>query len=235
MKRIIVVTLALVLSIAGYAVPAQAAVWKSSITFNASPEPVAAGGQVTLAGKAGFTNAGNAGIVRFYFRRSTASTFTYIAATKTTATGAYSLKTRQSTSGHWKATYGGNSIRKPVTSIVDYVEARALRTVISTRFSRTGTGNYKSAVSTWYTDRSAKVSIRVTCAEATEYNFLSVYWTGHPTWSFDYARFDFTGTSRTGTSFIYPDEKTGYIEIATQDGCSWTVTVTQVVQAYVAV
>ena len=73
------------------------------------------------------------------------------------------------------------------------------------------------------------------CAEASEYNFLSVYWTGHPAWSFDYARFDFTGTSRTGTSFIYPDERTGYIEIATQDGCSWTVTVTQAVQAYVAV
>ena len=235
MKRIIVITLAAVLSIVGYAVPAQAAVWKSSITFNASPEPVAAGGQVTLAGKAGFTNAGNAGIVRFYFRRSTASSFTYIAATKATATGAYSLKTRQSTSGYWKATYGGNSIRKPVASIVDYVEAKALRTVASTRFSRTGTGTYKSAVSTWYTDRSAKVSIRVSCAEASEYNFLSVSWTGHPAWSFDDARFDFTGTSLTGASFIYPDEKTGYIEIATQDGCAWTVTVTQTIQAYVAV
>ena len=63
MRRIIVAILALVLGIAGYAVPAQAAVWTSSITFNASPEPVAAGGQVTLAGKAGFIDPGFSGHV----------------------------------------------------------------------------------------------------------------------------------------------------------------------------
>ena len=235
MKRILVVTLAIILAAVGFAAPARAAVWKSTISFNASPEPLAAGGQVTLSGKAGFTSSGNSSTVRFYFRRSTATTFTYITSTRTTATGAYVLKTRQSTSGYWKAIFGGNTIRKAATSSVDYVEAKAWRTVTSTRFSRSGTGDYTSAVSTWYADRSAKVAVRVTCTQASDYNFLSVYWTGHPTWGYDTATFDFTGTSRTGSSFIYPDEKTGYIEIATQDGCSWTVTVTQVVKAYVAV
>jgi hypothetical protein len=229
------VTVALVLGIVGFAVPAQAAVWTSTISFNAGPEPLTAGGLVTLAGRAGFTNAGNAGIVRFYFRRPAATTFTYIGATKTTTTGAYTFKTRQSTSGYWKATYGGNAIRKPVTSAVDHVEAKAWRTVTSTRFAGTGTGDYKSPVRTWYTDRAAKVSVRVTCPQASEYNFLSVSWTGHPTWSFDHAGVDFTTASATGSSFIYPDEKTGYVAISTQDGCAWTVTITQAVRAFVVV
>lgn len=227
-----------VVALAGVALvppPAQAAPHASTIAFNAHPEPIAAGSSVTLSGKAGYGSSGNAAAIRFYFRRFNATSYTLIASTTATSSGAFSKTAKQTTSGYWKAVYAGNSARRPATSSIDYVEARAWRNVPSTRFSRSGTGDYKSAVLSWYTDRAAKVTVRETCAEASEYNFIRVHWTGHPTWGADSASFDFTGTSTSGSSYIYPDEKTGYIEVTTQDGCSWTVTITQTVRAYVKV
>jgi hypothetical protein len=49
------------------------------------------------------------------------------------------------------------------------------------------------------------------------------------------ASFDFGGAAIAKSQFVYPDEKTGYIEISTQAGCSWTVTITQTVRSYVKV
>jgi proteasome accessory factor C len=46
----------------------------------------------------------------------------------------------------------------------------------------------------------------------------------------------FKGTaSAEGTRYLYPDERTGYIEVATQSDCTWGITITQTVRAYVAV
>ena len=217
------------------AAPAQAMLYTSSISFNASPEPLAAGSFVTLSGTAGYKSSGNVAAVRFYFRRHNGTAFTLIGTTSAVSTGAFKLQVKQSTSGTWKAVYAGNSIRKPVTSNLDYVEAKAWRNVVSNRFSYTGVGDYTSPVLTWYTDRPAKVSVQVQCTEASPFNFYGVAWFGHPNWGFDDARFDFTGTSTSGSSFIYPDQRTGYIDIVTQDGCTGTVTVSQVVRAYVKV
>jgi hypothetical protein len=236
MTRLLAVLAAVVLGVTGLVQPAQAAVWKSAISFNASPEPVAAGGFVTLSGTAGFTKSGNEGVVRFYFRRANSTAFTYIVSAKTRSNGAYSTRTRQSTSGHWKAVYGGNAIRKPVTSAVDYVEAKAWRNVVRTRFKRSDTGNYTGPVSQWATDRSATMSAKVTCAQASPYNFFNVYWTGKPVWGSSAVELSFKGgATAAGARYLYPDEKTGYIEIATQDDCTWTVTITQTVRAYVVV
>jgi hypothetical protein len=236
MIRLLSVLMAAALGAACLSQPAQAAVWTSSISFNASPEPVAAGGYVTLSGTAGFTKSGNEGVVRFYFRRANATAFTYIAAAKTMSNGAFSARTRQTTSGHWKAVYAGNAIRKPVTSVVDYVEAKAWRDVVRTRFKRSDTGNYTGPVASWATDRSATMSAKVTCAEPSPYNFFNVYWTGKPVWGSSAVELAFKGgASATGTRYLYPDEKTGYIEIATQDDCTWTVTITQTIRAYVVV
>ncbi len=216
--------------------PVEAAISNSSITFNASPEPLTAGGTVTLSGKAGYGNSNNASTVRFYFRRHNATTYTLITSTSTSSSGGFSKQTRHTTSGYWKAVYAGNAARRPVTSTVDYVEAKAWRNINSVRFTHHATASdYKSPVKTWYTDRSARVSAQVTCTRASEYNFLSVTWNGHPEWGFEHASFDFTGTSTSGASYIYPDQRTGYMEISTQAGCSWTVTVTQAVRAYVKV
>lgn len=236
MSRLLAVLATVVLGVTGLVQPAQAAVWTSSISFNASPEPVAAGGMVTLSGTAGFTKSGNQGVVRFYFRRANTTAFSYIVSAKTAANGAFSVRTRQSTSGHWKAVYGGNSIRKPVTSVVDYVEAKAWRNVVRTRFKRSDTGNYTGPVTAWATDRSATMTATVNCAEASPYNFLNVYWTGKPVWGSSAVELAFKGgASAKGTRYLYPDETSGYIEIATQDDCTWTVTITQTVRAYVVV
>ncbi len=236
MIRLLSVLAAVVLGATGLVQPAQAAVWTSAISFNASPEPVAAGGFVTLAGTAGFTKSGNEGVVRFYFRRADATTFTYITVAKTSSSGAFSMRTKQTTSGHWKAVYAGNSIRKPVPSVLDYVEAKAWRNVVRTRFKRSDTGNYTGPVTAWATDRSATMSAKVTCTEASPYNFFNVYWTGKPVWGSSAVELAFKGgAAAAGTRYLYPDEKTGYIEIATQDDCTWTVTITQIVRAYVVV
>src|SRR4051812_47504340 len=111
----------------------------------------------------------------------------------------------------------------------------AWRTVTSTCFSRGAPATTRAPSVPGTPNVPLKVTARVTCAQASEYNFLSVTWTGRPDWVFANAGFHFTGTSRTGSSFIHLDGKTGYIEVATQDGCSWTVTITQVVRAYVPV
>ncbi|MCA2212818.1 hypothetical protein [Jidongwangia harbinensis] len=239
MKRLLqlmLIPLVAVLGATTLAAPAQAAPWTSSISFNASPEPLAAGGQVTLSGKAGYTKSGNAGIVRFYFRRTNATAFTYITWGRTSASGAFLVRTRQTTSGYWKAVYGGNAIRKPATSGADHVEAKAWRYVTAVRFRHTDTGDYTGPVVNWSTDRSATVTARVNCPAGSINNFFYVYWTGKPAWGTSSVELPFKGTvAAAGTRYLYPDEKTGYIEIATQDNCTWTVTITQRVRAYVAV
>ena len=210
-------------------------VYTSSITFNASPEPLAAGANVTLSGTAGYRTSGNAATVRFYFRKYNATTFTLITSTTAATSGKFSKQTKQSTSGEWKAVYAGNSIRTAVTSGVDFVEAKAWRNVVNTRFSHSGTGDFTGSPVTWYTDRPAKVSVQVDCLESSPFNFLDVYWHGHPAAGFDYAVFEFPESSTTGSEFMYPDQRSGYIEIATQFDCSWTVTITQIVRSYVRV
>lgn len=234
--QVLLVAVAAMLGGAVVAAPAQATVYTSTITFNASPEPLAAGASVTLSGTAGYKTTLNAGTVRFYFRKWNANTYSLITSTKAAASGKFSMTARQTTSGYWKAVYGGNSVRKAATSSVDYVEARAWQNVDSVRFSRSDVGDYTGPVAAWYTDRAASVSVRATCDAPSEYNFLYVIWNGKPTWGYSAASFDFDGRAAIAKSqFLYPDEKTGYIEIATQAGCSWTVTVKQRVRAYVKV
>jgi hypothetical protein len=234
--QVLMIAVAAVLGGTAVAAPAQATVYTSTISFNASPEPLTAGASVTLSGTAGYKNSLNAGTVRFYFRKWNTSTYTLITSTTAVASGTFSKTVKQTTSGYWKAVYAGNSVRRPVTSTVDYVEAKAWRTVSSVRFTRSDVGDYTGPVSTWYTDRSAAVSVRATCDEPSDFNFLYVVWNGKPAWGYSAASFDFGGRAAIAKSqFVYPDEKSGYIEVTTQAGCSWTVTITQRVRAYVKV
>jgi hypothetical protein len=214
--------------------PAQAAAQPSRITLRAAG-PIVAGGQITLSGVAGSGGAGNAGTVRLYFRRYGATAFTLITSAPAAASGRFMTRTRQTTSGYWKAVYGGNAGRRPVTSGLAYAEARAWRDTAVTRFTGSGTGDYRSDVLSWSRGASAKVSGTGSCPTASEFNFLRINWTGHPTWGYSTVTVPFTGVRAAGASFLYPDETTGYVEIATQDGCSWAVTITQTVRAYVKV
>jgi hypothetical protein len=239
MKRLLQLFLIPIVALLGataLGVPAQGAARTSTIRFNASPEPLTAGSQVTLSGTAGYSKSGNGGTVRLYFRATRSTSFTYITWGKVAANGAFQVRTRQGTSGYWKAVYGGNVNRKPVTSGTDYVEARALRDVSVARFRQTDTGDYTGPVVRWSTDRSARTAVRVTCPTASANNFFYVYWTGKPTWGSSSVEVAFKGAqSASGTRYLYPDEATGYIEVATQDNCTWTVIITQTVRAYVAV
>jgi hypothetical protein len=101
----------------------------SSITFNASPEPLKAGANVKLSGVAGYGINLNEATVRFYFRSQRASTYTLITSTRAASAGKFSTQTRQTTSGTWKAVYAGNSVRRSIESAADFVEARAWRYV----------------------------------------------------------------------------------------------------------
>jgi hypothetical protein len=103
----------------------QAVVYDSTIRFNASPEPLAAGSSGTLSGTAGYKTSSNGGTVRFYFRKWNASTYTLITSTTAAASGTFSKTTKQTTAGYWKASYAGNSTRRAATSTIDYVEAKA--------------------------------------------------------------------------------------------------------------
>src|SRR5215212_5908999 len=93
------IIVAAILAMAAVASPAQAAVYTSTITLNAAPEPVAAGAMVTLSGTAGRGATGNGGTVRFYFRRWNATKYTYITSAVVAASGRFTKQTRQSTSG----------------------------------------------------------------------------------------------------------------------------------------
>jgi hypothetical protein len=228
---------AAVVATVGAAPPAQAAAATSTITLNAAPEPVAAGAMVTLSGTAGRGTTGNGGVVRFYFRKWNATASTLITSASVAASGKFTKQTRQSTSGYWQAVYGGNSVRKAVTSTVDYVEARAWRTVPSIRFNRTGTGAYTSSVLTWYQDRLASVAALLRCPAGSSSNYLSVSWNGKPNYGWDGAWFEPAndGISLSSSTHIDPTEKTGYIRISTQPGCTWTVKISQSVRSYVKV
>jgi hypothetical protein len=228
---------AAVVATVGAPPPAQATVANSTITLNAAPEPVAAGGLVTLSGTAGRGTTANGGVVRFYFRKWNATAATYITSATVAASGKFTKQTRQSTSGYWHAVYGGNSVRRTVTSTVDYVEARAWRTVASVRFNRSGTGGYTSPVLTWYTDRLASVAVLLRCPAGSSSNYLSVSWNGKPNFGWDGAWFEPAngGVSLSASTHIDPTEKNGYIRISTQVGCTWTVKISQSVRSYVKV
>ena len=235
--RLTTATIAGLLATVAVAPPVQAAAYTSTIAFNASPEPIAAGSMVTLSGTAGRGTSGNGGVVRFYFRRWNATAYTYIAAATVASSGRFTKQTRQSTSGSWQAVYGGNATRKAVTSTADYVEARAWRTVASVRFNRTGTGAYTGPVSTWYTDRLASVAALMRCPADSSSNFLSVSWVGKPGYGYDNVWFEppNDGPSLSASSRLDITAKTGYIRIATQAGCNWTVKISQSVRVYTKV
>ncbi|HET6529333.1 MAG TPA: hypothetical protein VFH03_01760 [Actinoplanes sp.] len=221
----------------GAAPPAQAVAATSAVTLNAGPEPVPAGAMVTLSGTAGRGTTGNGGVVRFYFRKWNATTATFITSARVAASGKFTKQTRQSTSGYWHAVYGGNSVRRTATSAVDYVEARAWRNVPRVRFNRTGTGGYTSPVLTWSTDRLASVAVLLRCPAGSTSNYLSVSWNGKPNFGWDGAWFEPAndGTSLSASTHIDPTEKTGYIRVTAQLGCTWTVKISQSVRSYVKV
>lgn len=215
------------IGIVGLPVPSHAAVTTAGITINATPEPVTAGSYVTIKGRVGPGSAGNAGTVRVYFKKRTSSTYVWKATIKSTNAGYYSARSKQDTTGTWKAVFAGNHYRTSAFA-TDYVQAKAWRNVPVVRADYTGVGDYTGPVMNWSTTVAAKVNVAVSCDSAVA-PFLTVRWYGHPVWSFDSAWFEPSAGATVfyGSSYIYPDKPTGYLEIATQSDCVWHVIVTQ--------
>lgn len=218
------------------ATAAHAAKSTPTVTVNASPEPVREGGTVKVLGRVGSGTSGNNGRVKIYFRAYTSTTFAYQGSAVSSAAGYYTKSLKQTTSGTWKVKFDGNSRRKANWSGTDYVEAQGYRNVTTTRFATSGTGDYTSAPLTMWAGKPAKVAFSAVC-ESPDFNFLSVDWLGHPTFDWDMADLNFGSTafSASGSTYIYPSVRDGYIAITTQDDCSWTVKITQVVRKLVKV
>lgn len=97
--------------------------------FDASPEPVAAGGSLALAGVLQRFKPGTGWIpyggrlVRVEFRAEGSPVWTKVGPTRTTtASGTYALPAAVgSASGAWRVTYAGNSVRAPSASHSDTV------------------------------------------------------------------------------------------------------------------
>lgn len=98
--------------------------------FDASPEPVAAGASLALAGVLQRFKPGTGWIpyggrlVQVQFRAAGSSAWTKVGPTRTTTTsGTYALPAAAaSASGAWRVTYAGNSVRAPSASHSDTVE-----------------------------------------------------------------------------------------------------------------
>jgi hypothetical protein len=218
------------------ATAAQASKSTPSVTVNASPEPVRAGSTVKVAGRVGSGASGNQGRVNIYFRRESSSTYSYIGYTSSSASGSYAKYLKQNTSGVWRVKFLGNTRRNANWSLGDYVEAQAYRTVTTTRFSRSGIGDYTSAPLTMYTGKPARVTFSAHC-ESNFLPFLSVDWNGLSSWDWENANFSFPADaySASGSTYMYPSVRDGYVEVSTQNDCSWTVKITQSVRKLVKV
>ncbi|GII98135.1 hypothetical protein CLV28_1436 [Sediminihabitans luteus] len=104
-----------------------AARYPTRLTVNASPEPVAIGGTVTVAGHLKYTKHGRLiaptpKTVSVYFDPAGSAGAVRVGSVRTTSSGAYSFKHSQSRSGTWIVKYAGAS---NLTSdrASDYVEA----------------------------------------------------------------------------------------------------------------
>ncbi|WP_430784773.1 hypothetical protein [Actinoplanes sp. G11-F43] len=96
----------------------------SSLSLNATPEPVRKGKKLTAKGVLKINGKAFAGAaVRVYFKADGASAYTYKGAAKTNAKGAYSKAFTATRSGTWKSVYAGSNARD-AASAVDGVQVR---------------------------------------------------------------------------------------------------------------
>jgi hypothetical protein len=104
---------------------------RSTLSVNASPEPVAKGKPITVTGKlaranwdkyiyAGYTNQR----VKLQFRKAGTSTYTTVKTVNTNSTGNLSTTVTASADGYWRWPFAGTSTTPAVTATGDYVDVR---------------------------------------------------------------------------------------------------------------
>ncbi|MEU4419555.1 hypothetical protein AB0F81_02950 [Actinoplanes sp. NPDC024001] len=94
----------------------------TSLTYNATPEPVKKGAKLTHSGQlkidpVGYgAKKGAKGVtLKFYFKANGSKTYVYKGKTVTTANGKYNKKIKATKSGIWKVVYAGSSTKQPQT------------------------------------------------------------------------------------------------------------------------
>ncbi|WP_157407980.1 hypothetical protein [Actinomadura atramentaria] len=98
--------------------------------FNASPEPVAKGKALKVAGKLNryvggkWIHAGAGAAIQIQFKAAGSSTWTTLGTTKTTSAGTFAKYFTASKDGTWRAVYGGSTTYIGSTSGTDYVDVR---------------------------------------------------------------------------------------------------------------
>jgi hypothetical protein len=103
-------------------------------SFNAGPEPTAAGGKVLASGRmqrfvpgTGWVDYGNR-LVRLEYRAPKTSTWVQVGASMRTRStggvGPFEVPPAAAKSGFWRLYFGGTSMRAPATSGSDYVEVK---------------------------------------------------------------------------------------------------------------
>jgi hypothetical protein len=92
----------------------------TSLSYNATPEPVRKGAKLTHSGRLLIDPVGwgpKKGVkgvaLKFYFKANGAKTYAYKGATVTTSGGKYSKKITATKSGTWKVVYAGSTTRQP--------------------------------------------------------------------------------------------------------------------------
>ncbi|MFE5891199.1 calcium-binding protein [Streptomyces sp. NPDC056462] len=103
----------------------------AQLTVNASPEPVTKGARITVTGKLVRANwdtyryAGYTGrTVHLQFRPKDSSTYTTVAAVKTSSTGTLRTTVNAVKDGYWRWNFAGTTTTGPAKATGDYVDVR---------------------------------------------------------------------------------------------------------------
>lgn len=121
------------------AAPARPADTPVTMTFRVTPDEVKQGARITLAGRAGFGDSGNAAAVALYFRRTEADPYVRVGTARAASSGHFRATLTARASGHYEAVYRGNSRRGPA-SASDFVAVYTTSTADRMLYSWSGTG-----------------------------------------------------------------------------------------------
>jgi hypothetical protein len=197
------------------------------MTFDAGPEPVAKGANLTLTGRVWRTARGNKVRVQFYFHANgtPANAYTYQGFATTTDAGNFSHAYSAQTTGTWKAVFAGSTTRRNAARL-DAVQ-------VFQRRSREIAG-WSAQTSSWQSPtiriptRDYKALLSWTCADNGS-PVIHLTWTGEGGGS-EYVR----GAMTTGKLTLngHAGARKGFFKVNSSTACTWRVRVFSGIAAF---